>query len=747
MKDRNIKEILFFFSLISVMVFSLNLAVMDSTGMEMHFTAVIMLTLCSAAAASLIVIFPITLIVALAAAAGGTVYLYYAEPVILNSYIQEILEFFNWLYGYIVGYNYFESGYSFLFAVLYVSLTALLISVFVYSGRGAFVLIVSGTAALTFFWFIYVEKARLYLVLFLFAAIILYSYQTYKKRLREWRRLESSVEAYVGRNWMLNSAIVVTVSLLLSLALPLNISAVRWPWLNEKVVSMFPFIADWRNDTLESFSYGFNSRYGFNSARINGKRLGGELLQDDSVMMTVKTQGEETLYLRGAVKDKYSGNSWSKSKKSYKEYSDGYPMPLPYGSGVTSYEKTLEITYEKLLTSTIFAPYSIYKVQHPSKRVYADEDSEVYTPKMTMSNETYKVISMLPYIDNEEIRVKKAESLGTNGLKLYTSLAGDIPERVKSLAKEITGGQNGNYDKAKAVERYLRQNYKYTLKPAKLPSKAEFTDYFLFEGKEGYCTYFATSMSVLLRASDIPCRYVEGFIARYEGSEERNVRGTDAHAWVEVYFDDYGWVPFEPTPQYPAVVFRQGESAAPEIETDAEQAEAEDRTAAANLSRRRGSLEEIDEEVNGAIYKSSKEKSFNIGNIAVLVLVSALIIRFCFMYFVWILKEIGLRRSKGRGFAMDYIKDVIWYLRRAGFVMKQEETLREFLKRVKYNHEEKFSDIPNVTAILEKIRYSDQGINMEERRTLEVFRRKVKRLAFKKAGVVQFFISLYIIGR
>lgn len=91
-------------------------------------------------------------------------------------------------------------------------------------------------------------------------------------------------------------------------------------------------------------------------------------------------------------------------------------------------------------------------------------------------------------------------------------------------------------NKAKAIEKYLRENYKYTLTPSEVPEGAEFVDYFLFEVKEGYCTYFATAMSVLLRASDIPCRYVEGFLAKHENSFIRNVRGTDAHAWVEVNF-------------------------------------------------------------------------------------------------------------------------------------------------------------------------------------------------------------------
>ena len=747
MKNKDIKEILFYLSLIFIMVMSLNLAVMDSTGADIPFVRMVFFTLLTTAAASIILIFPISLLLVLIPGIGGIVYLYYTDAALINLYVQKILGFFYWLYGYIVGYNYFEPGYSHAFAIIYMALTTLIISIIVYSGRAGFLLIAIGTAILSFFWFIYVEKARLYLVLYLFPSILLYSYQIYKRRLKEWREADSSIEYDVGRNWMLCSAIVVSISMMLSLALPLNISAVRWPWFNDKVVSLFPFMADWRNDTLESFSYGFNSRYSLNSNSYKNNKLGGEVLLDESVMMTVKTQGEDTLYLRGAVKDKYSDNSWSKSRKGYKEYSPGSPLPLPYGSSIRTKEATLEITYKKLLTSTIFAPYSVYQVQHNAKRIYADEDSEVYTPKMTMNDEPYTVKSMIPYIDVERLRQSKATNLSVNDFKLYTALASNISERVKSLAREITKGQNNDFDKAKAIESYLRQNYKYTLKPQRLPSKVEFTDHFLFQGKEGYCTYFATSMSVLLRATGVPSRYVEGFITRYEGDEEREVRGTEAHAWVEVYFDDYGWVTFEPTPQYAAFELKLGPEATTEVIADNEENTGRDSIDRPNLSRRRGALELEEGTGGGALDGSMSGKRVGIGNMLLLLLLSLLIIRFTFMYLVWAMKEVGLGRSNGRRFAMDYIKDVIWYLRRAGFTMNHEETIREFLHRVKYNYEERFTDISNVTQILEKTRYGGIDVSAEERKLLEVFRKQVKKLALKKAGVLQLFISLYLSGK
>jgi len=746
MKNKSIKEIVFYMSLIFIMAISLNLAVMDSTGMDISFAGVVMFTLIAEAVAIIIIMYPITVPVTLIPGICWTIYQYYMHPALVKLYIQDMLEFFNWLYGYIVGYNYFEPHYSLLFAILYTAFSVLIVSYIVFSGRGSFALILLGTAALSFFWFIYVKKARVYLVLFLFAAIMLYSYQIYKKRLKEWKTAGISIEYNIGYNWMYCAAIVVVISLMLSLVLPLNINPVKWSWLNDKVISLFPFTAEWRNDSLESSAYGYNSRFSLNSVGYKGNKLGGEVRLDDSILMTVETQGEDTLYLRGIVKDRYFDNSWSKSRKSYKEYNNGYRMLLPYGDNIKTYEKTLVVTYEKLLTSTVFAPYSIYQVQHNSKRIYADEDLEVYTSKMTMKGESYTVISMMPYIEVNKLRQAGTKNLGENGFKLYTAIASDTPERVKALAEEITKGQNNNYDKAKAVEKYLRENYKYTIRPPVLPSGAEFTDHFLFEGKEGYCTYFATSMSVLLRAAGVPCRYVEGFIARYEGDEERKVRGTDAHAWVEVYFDGFEWVTFEPTSEYPAIEFIKPRNETEAVKSNSTQDTVMSNIDIDNISRRRRDLEADGELGNGAVYENEKNQ-FNIVKIILLIVLPLLFIRFLYMYLKWAMKEVSLGHSKGRKFAMDYIKNIVWYLKHAGFTLSQEDTLREFLKKIRLDYDGGSFNITQVTAILEKIRYGNQDATIEERKTLEEFRKKIRKLAFEKCGAIQFFISLYILGK
>ena len=134
--------------------------------------------------------------------------------------------------------------------------------------------------------------------------------------------------------------------------------------------------------------------------------------------------------------------------------------------------------------------------------------------------------------------------------EVFTQLPDTLPQRVFDLAEEITEGLTSDYQKARAVERFLLENFTYTLDVESLPFGEDFVDYFLFEMSEGYCVYFATAMAVLLRCVGIPTRYVVGYLmpaSRTEGGYFL-ITGEHAHSWVDVYFEGFGWVPFEPTP-------------------------------------------------------------------------------------------------------------------------------------------------------------------------------------------------------
>jgi len=133
---------------------------------------------------------------------------------------------------------------------------------------------------------------------------------------------------------------------------------------------------------------------------------------------------------------------------------------------------------------------------------------------------------------------------------VYTTLPEEFPERVRDLARAVTAGAESDYERARMLEEYLSQNYRYTLTPGAHPPYRDFVDNFLFDLQEGYCTYFASAFVTMARSLGMPARYVEGFMVSGFPDEQgfMSVLSSMGHAWGEVYFEGFGWVRFEPTP-------------------------------------------------------------------------------------------------------------------------------------------------------------------------------------------------------
>ncbi len=137
----------------------------------------------------------------------------------------------------------------------------------------------------------------------------------------------------------------------------------------------------------------------------------------------------------------------------------------------------------------------------------------------------------------------------------YLTLPETFPARVGDLALELTVDQTNAYDKAEALEAFLR-TYPYTLDVPPPPTDRDIADYFLFDLKTGYCDYYATTMVVMARSVGLPARLVIGYASGSYSltSATYVVREADAHSWVEIYFSGIGWVEFEPTASEPRIV-------------------------------------------------------------------------------------------------------------------------------------------------------------------------------------------------
>jgi transglutaminase-like putative cysteine protease len=138
----------------------------------------------------------------------------------------------------------------------------------------------------------------------------------------------------------------------------------------------------------------------------------------------------------------------------------------------------------------------------------------------------------------------------------YLALPGSIPQRVHALAVELTATQPTPYERARAIEQYLR-SVPYSTDVPLPPPDADAIDYYLFELQRGYCDYAASAMVVLARAAGIPARLVIGYAGGgYDPTQDVTiVSEAEAHSWPELYFPGSGWIEFEPTGGRPDIVY------------------------------------------------------------------------------------------------------------------------------------------------------------------------------------------------
>ncbi len=192
----------------------------------------------------------------------------------------------------------------------------------------------------------------------------------------------------------------------------------------------------------------------------------------------------------------------------------------------------------------------------PKSDLFADQGTLLQSDLFTAASgaASYKAETYIPKVTIQELRAASTDYPDYIHAR-YLQLP-YLPARVHELADKITAGIDNPYDKAKAIESYLRDTYPYDLKIPAPPADQDVTDYFLFDLKRGYCDYYATAMVVLARASGLPARFVSGYSSgSYDALHaEYIVRELNAHSWPEVYFPGIGWIEFEPTAYQPEIV-------------------------------------------------------------------------------------------------------------------------------------------------------------------------------------------------
>ena len=310
-------------------------------------------------------------------------------------------------------------------------------------------------------------------------------------------------------------------------------------------------------DVFSLYSVGFSPQ--------GPDQLGGKPTPDNIPVMQVTSS--RAVYLRGSVYDEYTGHGWRNTAagRRYLWQSDRlsseraliFDEDLPSSDVQTTLNKT-ETVYIHMLsdsTSTLFVPQRIRGLFPGSNMVpYFSNSSEVFITRNLKAGDTYSVSASL--FTSEETGIRSLTEMCSltddpqwdNMSSIYTSLPAHLEQNVFDLSREITAGAETPFDRAMNILNYLIQNYRYTLDVAEHPEYRDFVTEFLMNTKQGYCTYFASAMTVLCRMAGLPARYVEGYRAVPDVSGEAVVTGMDAHAWTEVYFKGFGWLVFDPTP-------------------------------------------------------------------------------------------------------------------------------------------------------------------------------------------------------
>ncbi len=146
------------------------------------------------------------------------------------------------------------------------------------------------------------------------------------------------------------------------------------------------------------------------------------------------------------------------------------------------------------------------------------------------------------------LRRQSGRQLSEEDAQRYLQLA-DVDPRITRLAEELTADAESNFEKAEAIGSHFFREFDYTLDLPPVVGDDPLAS-FLFETQRGHCEYFASSAAVMLRTVGVPTRVVNGFLGGTwnDVGDYLTVRQGDAHAWIELFVPELGWIPYEPTP-------------------------------------------------------------------------------------------------------------------------------------------------------------------------------------------------------
>jgi protein-glutamine gamma-glutamyltransferase len=311
---------------------------------------------------------------------------------------------------------------------------------------------------------------------------------------------------------------------------------------------------------MGGYSFGTDLSSGF-SDHVQLGRI-GQIQQSHAVVMHIQIDGDRVgrfdLHWRGVALADFDGHTWSNPKEQFflqRRPNNSFAVPRAIGA-MQSYDTANQrrehlihyrVLMEPIGTNVFFLAPWARSVSGDYRLVAADSSGVIYDFDSQHPLGRYEADSDIAVPSPAELRMA-GRSYPAPLAAIYLRLPA-LDARVPRLAAQITSSAGNDFDKAAAVENYLRTRFGYTLELPPTAVKDPIAN-FLFERKQGHCEYFASAMAVMLRTLGIPSRVVTGFRSDEFNDLTGNyvVRAKDAHAWVEAYFPGSGWHTFDPTP-------------------------------------------------------------------------------------------------------------------------------------------------------------------------------------------------------
>jgi transglutaminase-like putative cysteine protease len=384
-----------------------------------------------------------------------------------------------------------------------------------------------------------------FLVVYLLAALLLLVDVTWqRKRDREVRQGESGGQT-ANRAVLVASAALSVMLLMASWSLPSGsiVQTVSDAW--------YSATAPW-----QSFQHHFDRLFaalnapersgrGLNFGRTLAPRAAFELGEQPVLAIVAK----EMRYWRAATYDRYTGQVFVSTEPNSARAEADQPRPLDTEAyeARRDFEQRVQLLASQ--TSMIFAADTPTKVSLPSFYDYREVPDDFVAIRLNTPlrrGDQYTVTSSVSVARVDELKSAAADYPAWT--QRYLRLPRSVPQRVRDEARRVTISADTAYEKAIALESYLRQ-FRYSTRVKQPPPDRDWVDYMLFESQEGYCDYYAAAMAVMLRSVGIPARVVSGFAPgdKDVSGEFIVVRESHAHSWTEAFFPGYGWINFEPS--------------------------------------------------------------------------------------------------------------------------------------------------------------------------------------------------------